>query len=183
MHTKKYILSSLLFVATAFGFAQQIVLEDVTYEVKNEIILKEGVDVTNELTEEQKMQIFSKKSEIQQIEVEKAKQLEALEKEKQQAIKRAEKEEKERQKALKKQEKELKKAVKKQKQLEKALKKKEKAQNRLAKAKDKLARSEAKYEKLKKRGKLSPKDEAKWLKRIEGYNEDVRKANRNLSRS
>jgi hypothetical protein len=46
-----------------------------------------------------------------------------------------------------------------------------------------MEQTQEKYDKLKQRGKLSPKDEEKWLKKIENYKDDAEKARKKLNRT
>ncbi|WP_152604812.1 hypothetical protein [Psychroserpens jangbogonensis] len=70
------------------------------------------------------------------------------------------------------------------KKLEKGKNKAEKAQkrdqDRLDSATKRLKSSQKKYDRLKRKGKLSPKQEAKWLKKLEGYQEDLKRAKRKV---
>ncbi|MFD2726165.1 hypothetical protein [Hyunsoonleella rubra] len=138
--------------------AQEITVNEVVYEVKKDLIFKDGADVTNTLTPEEKTKIRSA-FEKQQLQIEEADRAE---------------------KKLEKAEKEQKRAEKKQKQAEKALKKKQKAQSNFEKATKKHQNATKKYEKLKKKGKLSPQDEQKWLEKIEKLNTNVAKTKRRL---
>lgn len=62
----------------------------------------------------------------------------------------------------------------------KDLKNKQKAQDKFNKATKKLDQNQEKYDKLKAKGKLSPNDEAKWQKKLEGYKKDLEKTKKNL---
>lgn len=53
-------------------------------------------------------------------------------------------------------------------------------QDRLDSATKRLKSSQKKYDRLKRKGKLSPKQEAKWLKKLEGYQEDLKRAKRKV---
>ncbi len=55
-----------------------------------------------------------------------------------------------------------------------------KNKNNYKSAQDKLAKAQKKYDKLKRKGKLSPVDESKWLEKIEKLTEKVEKAKRKL---
>ena len=151
-----------------FGFlvnAQNVNFDGIVYEVKNDRVLKAGVDVTDSLSVEAKQKIttaFDKKV----IKIKAAEETKA----------RIEKAEKEQEKA----EKEQKRAEKKQKTAEKALKKKQKAQSNYEKSTKKHSNAIKKFEKLKKKGKLSPQDEVKWLEKIEKYKTTAAKAKKKL---
>lgn len=142
--------------------AQEVIKDGKVYEVKGKAIFHEGEDVTASLLSEEKADILKSHKSL----VKEAKDAEK-------ARKKAEKELKQREKAQKKAEKAQKKA-------EKELKKKEKALDRYNKANYKLEQSQSKYEILKKRGRLSPVDESKWIKKLDGLREKVEKARRKL---
>lgn len=187
----------------SFGFfihAQEISVDGVAYEIKKDRIFKGDVDVTETLTLEEKQQIMAafdkKKREIEQAEdaekrLDKAKkEQEKREKQQEKAEKETEKAEKAQKKAEKKQkqaekeqdklEKEQKKIEKEQKQAEKELKQSEKAQSNLDKSIEKHEDALKKYKKLKRKGKLSPLDEEKWLEKIAKYKAASEKAKRKL---
>tara|TARA_R110000868_G_scaffold141147_8_gene357344 strand:+ start:128 stop:598 length:471 start_codon:yes stop_codon:yes gene_type:complete len=152
----------IILLFATFGFtlnAQDILVNGVNYEVKNKKILKEGIDVTSSLSEDEKSAIFSAFN----SKMDKVKELEKAEKN------------------LKKAEKEQKQAEKRQKKAEKALKQKEKAQSNFEKSGKQYNSAVKKYEKLKDKGKLSPKDEKKWLEKIEKLKEAQAKAKKKLN--
>ena len=155
---KCYVLSLGLMLLGISMAAQEVKVNDNVYEVKKDLIFKNGVDVTNILTADEKSQIFAafEKSNIERAE----------------AIKT--------QKRIEKAEKEQKKAEKKQKKAEKALKQKEKAQSNYDKATKKHQDALKKYEKLKRKGKLSQQGEKKWLEKIEKLNANISKTKRKL---
>lgn len=76
-------------------------------------------------------------------------------------------------KARKKQEKAQKKAA-------RDLKKKQKAQKRYLKVTKRLEKNQTKYDRLKERGRLSPKAEEKWLKRLDRYKQNAEKLRKRL---
>ncbi|MBO3099076.1 hypothetical protein [Gelidibacter pelagius] len=76
-------------------------------------------------------------------------------------------------KARKKQEKARKKAA-------KDLKRKQKAQDRYLKATKRLEQNQAKYDRLKERGRISPKDDEKWLKKLDRFKTNVEKRRKKL---
>ena len=80
----------------------------------------------------------------------------------------------------KKTEKQKKKAEKKLKKAEKEVKKHAKAQDNFSDAKKKYDKEFKKYQKLKSKGKLSPEDEVKWLKKLEGLQKKIDKTERKL---
>ncbi|APY10641.1 hypothetical protein BWZ22_05025 [Seonamhaeicola sp. S2-3] len=159
---KKPIRATLLIIFVLTGlsvFSQEVILNQSIYQVNKNTIFKEGVDVTNDLSKEEKSEIF-KIYKKQQKDITK--------------IKKAQK------KAEKEQEKAEKKVEKKKKQAEKALKKKEKAQANYDKAIEKHEAALSKYEKLKNKGKLSPVAEAKWKEKIAHLKTKIAKAQKKL---
>ncbi len=150
---------SLALLAFTLGIqAQEVMHQGTTYKIKGKTILKEGVDVTNTLSMDEQTQIkeaFAKQK--------------ALNKERSEA-----------EKAIKKAEKEQKKAEKKQKQAEKELKARQKAQSKFEKAEKKYNNERSKFDRLKKKGQLPTKDEAKWLKKMEDLKKDLDKAKKRL---
>ena len=155
-------LITLLFIC--FGLllsAQEVNVTGTTYSVKKEKIFKGDVDVTETLS------------------VEERKQIRAAFNNKMSRIKETE----DTQKQLEKAEKDQKKAEKRQKKAEKALKKRKRAQSNFDKSAKKHQGAIKKYEKLKKRGKLSPEDEAKWLEKIEKFEKFHNKAKKKLKKA
>lgn len=167
-----------LFVVVLFlGFglstqAQEIIYGGVTYKVKGQTILKDKVNVTHTLSLEEQTGI------MQALEHQKVlkKEQEIAER----ALKDAEREQKAAEKKMKDAEKAQRAAEKKQKAAEKELKQKQKAQSKYEDASEDYNDAIAKYEKLRDRGKLSPNDEEKWFKKIDGLKEDIEKARRKL---
>lgn len=156
-----------------FGFAIASQAQDVnfngnTYTIKGKKILMEGADVTTVLSAENQAGVWQA-----------FKEQEALLKAQEQAIKaekELEKAEKAAAKEAKKLEKERKAIEKEKKRVEKFLKAKEKAQSNFEDATKNYNNGVEKYEKLKNKGKLSPNDEAKWLKKINKLQENLQKA-------
>ncbi len=162
---KRLVLFIVLLIIGSTVFAQEVKINDDVYEVKKDVIYKNGVDVTSTLSDDEKTKILSafETQKIKSAEEDKAKE-------------RLEKAEKEQRRA----EKQQKKAEKKQKKAEKALKQKEKAQSNYDKAIKKHEDAITKYEKLKKKGKLSPVEEGKWLEKIEKLNANIAKTKKKL---
>ena len=189
----KNLILLVFFLGFSFSITAQNMDSNEAFVVKKNKIYQGDTDVTETLTKEKRESIFASykaemklQEEKEQAEEEKTKQEKEFKKtqdEKDKEIKKAQKEKDKREKELKKNEKEVKKAEKKQKQAEKALKKKEKAQAGFEKAKSKLDSSQKKYERLKEKGKLSPQEEAKWLKKLEGLNNDIKKAEKKLRKA
>lgn len=176
----KFWIVLLLMSFTAVTQAQQVINNGNTYEVVGKTILKDGADITETLS-------AAEQKEIRDVLKDKLKADKLAEKLKKDAEKVADKLEKERKKTEKNIEKErkriekdLKKAEKEKKKAEKALKNRLKAQDKLRKAEGKLIKAEEKYKSLKFKGKLSPNDEAKWLKDIRSLEEKVSKAKRKM---
>lgn len=138
--------------------AQEVISQGKVYDVIGKSIFQDGVDITSTLLTDERDHIFK-------------------------ALKSQVKYAKHAEKARRKLEKAAKNAEKGQKKATKALKQKQKAQNKFTKASKKLKQNQEKYNKLKFRGKLSPHDEAKWLKKLEGYKKDLEKTKRKLERS
>ena len=138
--------------------AQEVSYNGTTYKVKGKAILLDGTDVTTTLSTEEQTGIWETLN-------------------KQTAL---DKERKEAEKAIKKAEKEQNKAEKEQRRAEKELKAKEKAQSKFEDANDDYTNAIKKYDKLKKKGKLSPNDEAKWLEKIDGLKADIDKTKKKL---
>lgn len=135
--------------------SQEVIKDGKAYEVKGKAIFHDGVDITADLLSDEKSAIFkSHKAFI--------------------------KETKAAEKAQKKAEKAFKNAEKAQKKAEKELKNKEKALEKFNKATRKLEQNQIKYETQKNKGRLSPNDESKWLKKLDGYKRNVEKARRKI---
>lgn len=164
----KYILVALMLGFGFFSNAQEIERNGKKYIVKKDRIFHDGNDVTATFSLEEQSKIKEEfsilKAEIKLKEKEE-KRLKNIEKERKQL------------------EKDKKRAESKQKKAEKELKQKQKLQSNFEKASKNYAQARSKYQRLKERGKLSPVDEAKWLKKIESLNEKVKKAENRLRRS
>ncbi len=145
--------------------AQEVIKDGKVYEVKGKAIFHEGEDITTMLLSGEKADIFkAHKNLIKET-------------------KAAEKAQKKLEKGVKDAEKAQKKAEKAQKKAEKALKQKQKAQDNVNKATRKFDQQQEKYQKLKNSGKLSPNDDAKWLKKLNGYKNDLEKSRTKLNRA
>jgi hypothetical protein len=159
MAAKLNFLNILIFLG--FGFllnAQEVTLNGEVYQIKKEQIFKDGMDVTESLSFEEKKQIWANFNQ-KMIEIKESEKI---------------------RNKLKKAEKEQRTAQKRQKKVENTLKQKEKEQSRFDKAEKKYNDALKKYDKLKSKGKLSPEDDKKWLDKIEGYNKALLKAKRKL---
>lgn len=138
--------------------AQQVIHNGKVHVVKGKSIFHNDVDITSTLLSHERESIYK-------------------------TLKNNLKERKDAEKVRKKLEKAAKKAEKAQKKAFKALKKKQKAQDKFYKATKKLEQNQDKYDKLKMRGKLSPNDEAKWFKKLQGLKKDLKKTKNKLQRS
>lgn len=136
--------------------AQEVNVDNITYNIKDNFIYKDGVNVTKKLNAEQKLKILTtyKRS----FSKNEAKKVDALEKAK----------------------KEQQKAEKKHKKAEKALKAELKAQTNFNKADKKHEVALKKYQKLKTKGKLSPIKDEQWLKKIDKLHQKKVKAKNRL---
>ena len=161
----KYLIIVLFLGLSFYSNAQDVTINDSIYNVRGDVITKDGVDVTEALSEENMQKIRATlKEKIANDE----------------AVREFEKVNKKQEKEQKNTENELKKAKKKQKQAEKALSRKQKAQKKLKKYKKKYLKAQNRYERLKKIGKLSPEDEVKWFNKIEKLNKSVIKAEKKI---
>jgi len=149
--------ASLLLVCLLFTiatFSQKVMHANKEYKVKGKKIYFEGKDVSDSLSEDKKLAIFEK------LKVQKAKKKEVKKKEK--------------------------KAKKEKNKVEKAEKEQKKQENVLDdydNAVDKLEKAQAKYERLKRKGKLSPNYEVDWLDKIAKLKEKVAKKKKKLKKS
>ena len=158
----KFHITLLLVLLSLVSLAQTVKNDGNTYKVKNKTIYLDGKDVTESLSSEKRAIILKEAaliSEANKAENKKAKKIEKKQKKTEKAIKKAEKE---------------------QKKAEKVLKKEEKRNKNYKDAKDKLAKAEKKYRKLKRKGKLSPVADEKWLNKLEKLSEKVESAKRKL---
>ena len=144
-----------------FVQAQEVEFNGATYLVKGKSIFQGETDVTNTLSVEQQIAIKAALNNQEAI----AKQAQEAEKQ----IKKAEKNQRKTEKKLKKAEKEL--------------RHKKRAQAYFDKSGERYDDAVKKYNKLKRKGELSPKDEAKWLSKIEDLKKEHQKAERRLRRS
>ena len=146
----KILISTALLFSVTIVHAQKIDYQGKTYDVKKDRIFLKGKDVSQTLS-------TTEASAIKDAVKHKA-ALEKLENEKKLVEKKF--------KALEKQQKKA--AV--------QAKKRAKAEAKLAKHQDKLRKETKKFESLKDRGRLSPVDEKKWLKKLNKYKVRVEKA-------
>ena len=170
MTMKKLKYYSVLICLFLVGYAhsQEVVYKDVTYTVKKGLIYENGYDVTSTLSLEDQNKIKSVyRSNVAEL------------KKQEEAEKRLKNQEKGRKKAEKKQ----REAEKKLKKIEKKLRNKEKAEKAVEQAQSNLEDAQNKYEKLSKKGKLSPNDDAKWLEKIKKLGDRLNSAKKKLSNS
>ncbi|MFV0540811.1 MAG: hypothetical protein ACK5MZ_06185 [Aestuariibaculum sp.] len=141
-----------LFMGFAFlSQAQQIEVQGETFHVKGKTFLKNGEDVTESLS-------LEKKTEIRNA-LDKQKEVKKVQEQTEKAREQAEKA---------------------QKKAEKTKMQAEKAEANYNKAQNKHSSTVSKYEKLKNKGKLSPVDEEKWLKKIDKLDKNVQKTRKKL---
>ena len=136
---------------TIASFSQKVTYANKEYKVKGEKIYFEGKDVSGSFSEEEKVALFKKL-----------------------------KTQKEKNKVVKKETKKGKKEQKKEKKAEKEQKKQENVLDDYDDAVENLETAQAKYERLKRKGKLSPNDEVKWLDKIAKLKEKVSKKKKKL---
>lgn len=146
--------------------AQEVEHEGLKYDVKGDLIFKDGKDVTQTLSLETKNRIITALDDRLKSE-KSADEMKEQQKDAEKSIKKAERAQK--------------KAEKSQKKAEKELKAQHKAQNNFQKASKKMEQNQAKYEKLKRKGKLSPNDEVQWLDKLEKYRENLEDAKKKLN--
>lgn len=158
MKKLKLVITVFLLFAFALVQAQKVEYNGKNYVVKGNAIFEAKVNVTNTLSQAQQANIKNRLSE--QI--------------------LAEKKLKELEKAQKKAKKKQKAAEKKQRKAEKEIKAKEKAQKNYADAQDKYQKELKRHERLSDKGKLSPEDEIKWQKKLEGLQKKIDKSKRKL---
>lgn len=153
MKNLKVVLTAILLCAFAIVQAQKVEYNGKEYVVKRNAIFVDRVDVTNTLSAEVQANIKNRLSE--QILAERN-------------LKNAEK-------AQKKAEKAQKKAEKAQKKAEKEIKRAENAKKKYENALNKYENAQKKHTKLSSKGKLSPEDEIKWQKKLEGLKSNIEK--------
>lgn len=148
--TIKILLSTVLLFTVTIVHAQKINHQGKIYDVKKDRIFLKGKDVSQTLTATEATAIkdaLKHKAALEKVEKEK--------------------------KII---EKKLKSAEKEQRKTAIQTKKREKAQANLAKNQDRLRKETKKFETLRDRGRLSPIEEEKWLKKLDKYKVRVEKA-------
>ena len=146
------------------GSSEQVITDNgEIYEVKGNTFINNGVDVTENLTKDEKDNIISILEEKREAATAAEKLQNELENKKKD-LERAQKEAKEKQEELEE----------KQKELERKLKEKEDAREDVVKAKKRLDSEQKKYEQLKEKGKLSPRDEADWKEKLDKLEEELK---------
>lgn len=158
MKTLKLVIFTLFIFATSLCYSKNVKNCGVTNLEKDKSISMAENDVTSTLSSEQQTTI--KNNLDQEILTDKK-------------IKEAEK-------AKKKAEKARKKAEKKQKAAEKQLKKAEKAKKNYFDTQKKYERELKKHQKLQSKGKLSPENEIKWQKKLDGLKNKIEKFRKKL---
>ncbi len=154
-------------IMVACGSSQKVIMDDGTiYKIKNNSFYHNGKDISAELTSEEKAAIkntLNERIEAQRMAEDKKKELAEEQEKVEEALKRA----KERQEELEAN----------QEQLEEKIKAREEAREDVLKAKERLLDKKERYETLKAKGKLSPRDEEKWQARIAEFEAELNKAN------
>ena len=149
MKTRIIITTLITLILLSCGSNERVITnEGKVYKVKGDLFYNNGKDVTNKLSS-------IEKERIQSI-LEKRLEAEKVAKEKQEQIEESLKQLKQREKELKDR----------QNQLEDKIKKREDARDDFFEIRDNLNDVKGEYQKLKDTGKLSPKEEAKWKKRL-----------------
>ena len=151
MKIKTITLLLLCMLFAVSAFSQKVTYANKEYKIKGEKIYFDGKDVSESFSEEEKVAIFKKL--------------------------KAQKEK------YKKEKKEAKKVKKEKNKVDKAEKEQKKQENILDDydgAVKNLETAQAKYERLKRKGKLSPNDEVKWLDKIAKLKEKVSKKKNKL---
>lgn len=141
------------------------------YEVQGDKFFNQGKEVTNLITEEDKEGIVATLNKRLTTEAEIAAEQSAL----QEAQDYSEELRKDAEKAQKKAKKEAN-------ALEKKLKSEKKARDNYIKSSKELKKAQAKYDRLHDKGKLSPKDEEKWTKKLKKLISKYDKAEKNLNK-
>ncbi|MGJ8746109.1 hypothetical protein [Polaribacter sp.] len=154
----KYFIIVLFFSISVSSFAQKIKKGGVIYEVKKEKIFLNGENITKTLSFDEMQAIFKEAFLV----YEKKEEIEKLEKAQKKAYKISKKEERKAEKA--------------QEKAEDELREKLKQEKKIKKADGKLKKTIAKRDRLKKKGALSPLDEADWLKKIEKLKSKLEKS-------
>lgn len=143
-------------IMASCGSSQKVIMPDGTiYKVKNDRFFHNGKDISEKLTIGEKKDIEStlnERMEAQRLAEKKKKEIEAEQEKIEEALKKA----RERHEQLEAN----------QEQLEEKLKAKEEAREDVLKAKERLLDKKERYEILKAKGKLSPRDEEKWQARL-----------------
>lgn len=171
MRLKSILPIVLLGLFFACGSSEKVITENgKVYEVKGNTFFNNGVNVTEQLTENEKDIIrttLQKRKEAERIVIEKQETIAA----EQDRLKTIQKEARLKEKELEKQ----------QKALQKKLDAKEDVRQDFLKAKQRLKDKQEKYQELKAKGKLSPRDEEKWQKRLTDLEQKQETANQILN--
>lgn len=160
----------LVFLIVSCGSSERVITEDgKVYEVKGNSITMNGEDVSESLTEERRVEIETVLNNKRSAE----KEAEKLQKElddKQRELEKAQKEAEKKQDEIEE----------KQKAIEEKIKAQEEAREDYLKAKKRLENKKEKYERLKSKGKLSPRDEEKWQEKLKDLEEDLMEAKQEM---
>ncbi|WP_179333694.1 hypothetical protein [Winogradskyella costae] len=153
------------------GSTERVITKDGNvYEIKGNSIRNNGADVTETLSEKRKSEIASTLKANRKAKVE-AETLEDELKAKQKALK-------EREEAV---EEKLDELEERQEALQEKLEAKEDARDEFLKAKKRLEKQQNKYEKLKKKGKLSTNDDTEWSEKLIDLKDALKEATEKMN--
>jgi chromosome segregation ATPase len=163
MKIQHILMPFLVALLVSCGSSQRVITADGSvYQVKGNKIMNAGTDVSETLSEDQKASIKTLVAEQKEAKATAEKLQEELE-EKQDRLNDAIKEAQKKQEAL----------IEKQEALDEKLEAKEEATADFLKAKKRLADKTKKYQRLKDKGKLSPRDDEKWQEKLKDYQQDI----------
>ena len=170
MDYKNIIIIASIGLFLACGSTERVITDDgKIYEVKGDTFMNNGVDVTQSLTNEEKENI--KKSLEEKIEAREASEKIQNELEdKQRELEKVQEEARRKENELKE----------KQEKLESKRDDLKDAKDDYAKSKKRLTSKMDKFQNLKEKGRLSPKDEEKWLEKIKDLKMEVNEAKTKL---
>lgn len=163
MKTQYILMPFLVALLISCSSSQRVITADGSvYEIKGNKIMNAGADVSETLSDAEKASI-KKLVEAQKEADEAAEKLQKELDEKQSRLDKAQKEADKKREAL----------IEKQEALKEKLEAKEEATGDFLKAKKRLADKTKKYQRLKNKDKLSPKDDEKWQEKLKDYQQDI----------
>ncbi|EGV42299.2 hypothetical protein BZARG_485 [Bizionia argentinensis JUB59] len=170
---------ALVFSLSACATKHQVITESgEIYQVQGDKFFNQGKEVTSLISAEDKDGIITTLNKRLESEAEVAAQQKAL----QDAQDHSEELRKDAEKAQKEAIKAQKKAKKESEALQKRLKNEKKTRDNYVKSRNELKKAQSKYEKLHDKGKLTPKDEYKWAKKLNKLTKDFDKAEKKLNK-